>query len=276
MFLDAVAQDSGAFAHGRNRVTYELLAGVDVKELLDFGCGHGDFALPAANELGLTVHACDIDAELIERLTARHERVDFFAVSDSEPQLPLADGQVSAVTCCDVLEHMPPPSRVAALREMRRVLSDDGALIVTVPHKGLFSIADPENVKVNFPRLHRLLYTLAKGRQTYQGRYGSGRFGNFSEGAQRHEHFSAGELSALVSSAGFHVEEIRYFTLINPFIRTALWGAESLAGRVWGANRLRALCWRVYVWDADLEPGSLACAVAVRARKGDARMNGAR
>lgn len=274
MSLDAAAPEDSAFAHGRNRVTLRLLAGFDLTQILDFGCGPAEFAVPAASELGLTVHACDIDRELIDDLRSRHTEVNFFAVSECGPVLPLKDGQVSAVTCCDVLEHMPLASRMAALREMRRVLADDGALIVTTPHKGLFSAADPENVKVYFPRLHRRLYTIAKGREKYQRRYGDGRFGNFSSGAERHEHFSTRELSELVSAAGFQVEEVRYFTLVYPFARTLLWIAESLAGRVWGADRLRALCWTMFLWDADLEPGRLAGAIAIRARKRGSRMNG--
>jgi hypothetical protein len=150
---------------------------------------------------------------------------------------------------------------------MRRVLADDGALIVTTPHKGLLSAADPENAKYYFPRTHKLVFSLFKGRDKYRTRYGGQRFGNFSSGARRHVHFSTGELSDTLTAAGFRVEEVRYYTLIYPLIRTLLWLAEGLAGRVWGADRVRDLCWTVYTWDADLEPGKLASSIGIRARK---------
>ncbi len=268
MLVDAEVRENSAFAHGRNRVTHSLLAGVEVTELLDYGCGQAKFALAAADELGLTVHACDTDSHLVAELTRNYgANVDFFAISESEPVLPLADGQLSAVTCCDVLEHMPPSLRRTALLEMRRVLADDGVLIVTTPHKGLFSALDPENAKFYFPRVHRYVFALTKGRERYQSRYGGERFGNFSAGAERHVHFSARELSRILSDTGFRVEQIRYFTLIYPVIRTLLWVAEGLALRgLPGAVALRERCWAVYRWDADLEPGPLACGIAIRAR----------
>ena len=267
MLVDAGERDAGAFAHGRNRITHRLLAGLNVKLLLDYGCGNAAFALAAAGELGLEVFACDVDADLIEQLSTRDgTSVKFFAIKESEPTLPLADGQLSAVTCCDVIEHMPAPLRATALAEMRRVLADDGVLIVTTPHKGLFSALDPENAKFYFPRAHRYLYMLLKGRAKYERRYAGERFGNFSSGVERHVHFSASELSEIVTDAGFEVEEVRFYTLVYPLIRTLLWVAEGLSGRVWGAERLRTLCWSVYTWDADLEPGRLACSIALRAR----------
>jgi hypothetical protein len=48
-----------------------------------------------------------------------------FLISDHTPELPTEDGQLAAVTCCDVLEHMGEAHRRAALAEISRVLSDD-------------------------------------------------------------------------------------------------------------------------------------------------------
>lgn len=267
MLLNREARDIATFAHGRNRVTYELLARSPVTSMLDYGCGQAQFAVAAASELGLTVHACDTDRALVEQLQSHHGAiVNFFTVSESEPRMPLEDRQISAVTCCDVLEHMTPAARLTALGELRRVLADDGAIVVTTPHKGLLSALDPENAKYHFPRVHRMVYKLIKGRRKYEMRYGGERFGNFSAGMRRHEHFSARELSDVLAQAGFEVQEVRYFTLIYPLVRVALWVVESLAPHVRGLRRLNALLWRLYVWDTDLQPGRLAFCVAIRAR----------
>jgi ubiquinone/menaquinone biosynthesis C-methylase UbiE len=256
------------FEHGRNRIAHRLLLNRKISPLLDYGCGTAEFALAFARERGVEVHACDIDEVLVERLREQHGgEAHFFAVSDEAPRLELADGQVAVVTCCDVLEHMPPQLRISALTEMRRVLADDGSLIVTTPHRGLFSLLDPENVKYHFPRAHRLIFTLLKGREEYGRRFAGERFGNFSRGAARHVHFSAEELRETLAEAGFTVEEVRYFTLVYPFAKTLLWFAESAAGRVPGARRLTAIAWRIYIWDADLEPGPLAGSIGLRASK---------
>jgi len=263
----SAAPAANVFAHGRNRVTYQLLAGREIDEALDFGCGGAEFARALGRELGLVVHACDINAELIGKLDQLQTGVHFFAIAEDRPELPLADGQVSAITCCDVLEHMPPRSRSHALAEMRRVLAEDGILVLTTPHRSPLSWADPENVKFNFPRLHKAVYLVAKGRARYQARYGGERYGNFTEGAEKHMHFSATELSEMLSSAGFEVDEVRYFRLFYPFVRTLLWASESLAGRVPGGRAFRRAMWRAYTWDADLEPGRLGDSIAIRARK---------
>ncbi len=267
-----MGSENGTFAHGRNRVTRDLLGGLRGGAVLDYGCGNARFAVAMASELGLDVYACDIDSKLIEELKQSHgPEVEFFAIPDSEPRLPIADRALLAVTCCDVLEHMPPDLRVAALLEMRRVLADDGALIVTTPHKGLLSFADPENFKFHFPKLHRYLFTFFKGRQKYMERYGGGeRYGNFSAGAERHVHFSTAELSQILETTGFRVERVRYFTLIYPFIRMVLWMTESLAKRVAALEPLSTLCWHVYRWDSDVEPGKLACSIAIRATRATA------
>lgn len=258
---------TGKERRGRKGVAISLLGGNEVTEVLDYGCGNGALALALAGEFGLTVHACDVDADLIADLRRRHgSEVDFFALADDDPRLPLADDSVSAVTCCDVLEHMPAAVRRAALSEFRRVLRPDGVLVVTVPHKGLLAIADPENFKFHFPRLHRAVFSLVNGRRNYERIYGGERFGNFSAGHAFHVHFSAAELTDLLGEAGFEVDEVRYHRLLYPLIRAALWLSEGLVGRLPGASRLRDACWKAYWWDAGLEPGRLANDIGVRAR----------
>jgi SAM-dependent methyltransferase len=258
----------GGPRRGRTGFAYRLLAGQKVTELLDYGCGKGGFARDVAKTYGVPVHACDVAPELIDELERRHgDTVHFFAVSE-QPELPFADGTISTVTCCDVIEHIPAGSRPDVLRELHRVLRDDGRLVVTVPSKGPLGWLDPENFKFRFPRLHRAIYVRLRGRAEYERNYGGdGRFGNFSAGASRHEHFSHAELAHLLGGAGFLIEEVRYARVIYPFIRIALWAAENLRGRVWGASRLTAWLWRAYSWDAGLEPKRWGCFIGIRARR---------
>jgi SAM-dependent methyltransferase len=234
--------------------------------MLDYGCGNAEFAAAVAQRLGIVVEACDIDPQAVAEANVK-PRVRAFPISARPPSLPLGDRQLASVTCCDVLEHMGEGIRGAALAEINRVLADDGVLILTTPHKGLFAFADPENFKFHAPRLHRLVYKACKSRELYERNYGGEQLGNYSGGGERHRHFSAGELRAILGAAGFEIERIRYFTLLYPFLRAALWSAEGLRRRTALAKPLLALCWRLYIWDSDLECGRAACSIAVRARK---------
>jgi SAM-dependent methyltransferase len=253
---------------GRNGFALQLLGEQKIDELLDYGCGKGALARDVAETYGVPVHACDVAPELIDDLKQRHgDRIDFFAVSE-RPELPFADRALSTVTCCDVIEHIPADSRPIVLRELHRVLRDDGRLVVTVPSKGPLSWLDPENFKFRFPRAHRAVYVRLRGKAEYERNYGGhGRFGNFSAGASRHEHFSHAELARLLGEAGFVIEEVRYARVVYPLVRIALWAAENSSGRVWGASRLTAWLWGAYSWDAGLEPKRWGCFIGIRARR---------
>jgi SAM-dependent methyltransferase len=234
--------------------------------VLDYGCGNAEFATAIAQRLGVTVDACDVNPQAVAEANVK-PGVRAFAISERPPSVALGDGSVAAVTCCDVLEHIGESIRGAALAEIERVLADDGVLVLSTPHKGLFGFADPENFKFHAPRLHRLVYRAFKGGELYERDYGGERLGNYSGGAERHRHFSLGELRTILGEAGFEIEQVRYFTLLYPFLRAALWSAEGLRRRTALAKPLLALCWRLYIWDSDLECGRVACSIAVRARK---------
>jgi SAM-dependent methyltransferase len=80
-----------------------------------------------------------IEASLVLATAASHRGVT--SIQAASERLPIADGSASVVCLLDVIEHLADP--VPTLREVRRVLAEDGRLVVTVPaHRWLWSAAD--------------------------------------------------------------------------------------------------------------------------------------
>ena len=100
------------------------------RDVVNFGCGYGTFTIPAALTVQGTVHALDIEPDMVEttarkvaeaRLSnVRVECRDFVAEGTG-----LVDGRVDYVMLFNIL-HCEQP--LALLRETWRVLSRDGRL----------------------------------------------------------------------------------------------------------------------------------------------------
>jgi 2-polyprenyl-3-methyl-5-hydroxy-6-metoxy-1,4-benzoquinol methylase len=99
----------------------------DIGELLDVGCGNGEF-IDRMRSLGWSVSGVDPDAKAVSHARSRGLEVFHGMVSD----IP-ADNQFDVITLNHVIEHAIDP--VALLRDCRnRLRPDTGRLIVTTPN----------------------------------------------------------------------------------------------------------------------------------------------
>ena len=125
--------------------------------VLDVGCANGAHTLRAAARCA-QVFGCDSDASQLqvarqEAMQRRLANAYLFAWDITGP-LPFPDRHFDTALFLDVIEHLHP--RVAVLREIRRVLKDDGRLLVSGPNRdtswrrrlreaGLFDYSDPDH-----------------------------------------------------------------------------------------------------------------------------------
>lgn len=100
--------------------------------LLDYGCGDGTFLALVLDRFPEAVGA-EIDAGLVEDARRRFGEADGlrFIHTDQVPALP--DGTFNVVTCMEVLEHCTPDAAEHVIRQLRRLVARDGAVIVSVP-----------------------------------------------------------------------------------------------------------------------------------------------
>jgi SAM-dependent methyltransferase len=104
-------------------LAYAAVAEVAPRNVLEVGCGPGDFAQRLTVELGCDVAAIDLSARMVELTRARG--VDA-RVGDVQ-ELPFADGKFDCAVANWMLYHVPDLDR--ALTELARVLRRGGRLV---------------------------------------------------------------------------------------------------------------------------------------------------
>jgi ubiquinone/menaquinone biosynthesis C-methylase UbiE len=104
-------------------IALDALRLADVREILEIGCGRGQFAERMQNELGASVLATDRSPGMVEATTDRGVKAE---VSHAD-HLPYVDDSFDAVVAMWMLYHVPDLDR--ALAEFRRVLKPGGVLV---------------------------------------------------------------------------------------------------------------------------------------------------
>lgn len=101
--------------------------------VLDLGCGHGRHARPVAG-MGHRVVGIDFSSSLLRlAASASTPGATLEWLLGDATRIPLADGSVDACLCVAVLHHLPSSSdRLQALREIRRVLRQQGSVFLSV------------------------------------------------------------------------------------------------------------------------------------------------
>jgi 2-polyprenyl-3-methyl-5-hydroxy-6-metoxy-1,4-benzoquinol methylase len=177
---------------------------------LDVGCGNGDLLAALARSVPRAVlHGVDVSISRVRTAAGRLGDRATIVVASVEACLPFGDGVFDVVFCTEVLEHLKTPAR--GLAEIRRMLTPDGRLVLTVPNATGFA---------PFHRLERFV----------PGAWLRGKLLPYEHPANTDQPidtcFGYEEILALVQAAGFTIERrsgYRYFRYLEmlPLVRTA-------------------------------------------------------
>ncbi len=99
-------------------------------KILDAGSGEG-FGVEMMRKAGLDAWGIDLSADVVQKTSARYGA--YFSVG-SITRIPYDDATFDAVTCMEVIEHVPEADAIKALAEIHRVLRPGGRLILSTPN----------------------------------------------------------------------------------------------------------------------------------------------
>ena len=139
-------EGNDSFAGARTRLTHlARLARNSARNganVLNIGVGSGLFE-ELALSLGLQVHTLDPNERAVASVAERLDLGDRARVG-SCTEIPFADSAFDVVIASEVLEHLSDTDIERSLREIGRILAEDGAFIGTVPARE--RLADQEAV----------------------------------------------------------------------------------------------------------------------------------
>jgi ubiquinone/menaquinone biosynthesis C-methylase UbiE len=187
---------------GRHKLAFDWIP-KGCTTLLDGGCAFGE---STANLLlkSNSVFGCDLNNDYIEMAKKSYPSISF-TVCPME-NTPYQDEYFDAIKLTDVFEYV--RSEQQTLNEIFRILKTGGSLIITTPHKGLFSFMDTTNyvwfLTQKLPKLYRRLFRLKHGKDPIQ-------IPGFES---LHRHYSVEDFVRLLDNSSFsdryEIQEVFY------------------------------------------------------------------
>ncbi len=114
------------FLHGEEKVRKRMADRIpDFERGLDIGCGTGTFLEALRKRGGGELYGLDISKRMLRVAKRKHRGMEF--VRGSALCLPFRDSSFDAVFSTMMMHHLTHEERVAALKEIRRVLRPEGA-----------------------------------------------------------------------------------------------------------------------------------------------------
>ncbi|RMG92403.1 MAG: methyltransferase domain-containing protein, partial [Zetaproteobacteria bacterium] len=124
----------GRFLRQRSNILLQMLGEHRFDEMLDIGCGSG-VHLALLHECTGRASGMDYSFNMLRKASDMKQQLqaDWLLVQGDAQAVPFASERFDLVISMGVLDYVPDP--VLALKEMKRILRDDGLLVFTFPKR---------------------------------------------------------------------------------------------------------------------------------------------
>lgn len=197
-------------------LTYVILP-KNLGKVLDYGSGEGEF-IGNLKTKTKSLYGFDVDKEKVQIARNKYPYVNFKNIKVGD-KLPYKDDFFDVVCMFHVLEHV--DSEEKAIKEIYRVLKNDGTFYLASPYKGLFTWADTANLRYRIPRIHRWFMETFVSKDEYKKKFldkkECGLFGDCTDNRNWHKHYTEDEVRRILGDR-FEIQKFHKFSLLHPFL----------------------------------------------------------
>jgi O-antigen biosynthesis protein len=120
------------------------------KKVLDVACGEGYGSAYLAS-VAATVVGVDVSETTVEHAINTYSMENLSFINSSASQLPFNDNEQEVIVCYETIEHLDSLDQESFMKEAKRILKDDGILLISTPNKLIYSdepaYANPYHLK---------------------------------------------------------------------------------------------------------------------------------
>ncbi len=126
---------------------YSIIDLIKGKVVVDAASGEG-YGADLLAQHAQSVYGIDISQEAIECAREKYHKENLYFINASIEHLPFPDNSIDVVVSFETIEHVDEDIQHCFMNEVRRVLDDDGILIISTPDKEVY--ADMRNYSNDF------------------------------------------------------------------------------------------------------------------------------
>lgn len=133
---ESVADNELRIEHLQRYLTIKDL--VKDKIVIDAACGEG-YGTNIIAELAKKVYGIDISKEAIEHARKTYAKSEIEFIESSITSIPFEDNSIDVFISFETIEHVDEISQEKFISEIKRVLKEDGVLVISTPNKEIYS-----------------------------------------------------------------------------------------------------------------------------------------